>query len=85
MKKDEFLKRVQGLKEHLGGWEIVVDHLDKGEYILGCYYDNEDCTWKVYINEERGLQSIRLSTPIEDKAFDKLFSIVEFEYRIINR
>ncbi len=85
MKKNEFLREIQRFQGRLDGWEIVTDRFSETEYILGCYYDEEEHTWKVYKNAERGMQSIRLSTPNEDLAFNKLFSMVEFVYKIVNR
>ena len=85
MKRNEFLKEIQRFQGRLDGWEIVTDRFSETEYILGCYYDEEEHTWKVYKNAERGMHSIRLSTPDEDLAFNKLFSMVEFVYKIVNR
>ena len=35
--------------------------------------------WKVYINNEGGRHRIRLETISEEKALDKLYSMIEFE------
>lgn len=82
MNRNEFIKKTEHYHGRVGDWKIVLNHLSSGDFILGCYYDNETRTWKVYKNIERGMQSIRLETTSEEEALDKIFSMIEFENKI---
>ncbi len=78
MTRTEFIEKTEHYHGRVGSWDIVLDHLSKADFTLGCYYDKEKRTWKVYENEERGMRGIRLETSSEDQAFDKLYSMIEF-------
>ena len=79
MTRAEFVERTKHYHGNVGGWDVVLDHLSLADLILGCYYDKDTKTWKVYENDERGMRGIRLETASEEKALDKLYSMIEFE------
>ena len=80
MTRTEFINKTKHYNSKVGNWDIVLDNFYTTEYILGCYYDKEVKTWKVYENGERGIGNIRLVTTSEEKAFDKLYSMIEFAH-----
>lgn len=84
MYKKEFLEKIKKFDGRLGMWQIAVDKLCMGDFILGCYFDNNEKMWRVYKNSERGDHWERLSTASEQEAFDKLYSMIEFEFETIN-
>jgi len=55
MNKKEFLEKIKEFNGKLGMWQIEVDKLCMGDFILGCYLDEIEKTWKVYQNNERGM------------------------------
>ncbi len=83
MDKEEFLKGIEEFQNKLGIWQVVVDKLTMADFILGCYYDENEKMWNVYKNSERELHSIRLSTTSEQEAFKKLYSMIMFIYENI--
>ncbi|ROR29200.1 hypothetical protein EDD66_103135 [Mobilisporobacter senegalensis] len=85
MKRNDFLEKIKKYDGKLEMWQLETNELCHGDYILGCYFDNDSKVWKVYINNERGRQRIKLSTKDEDEAFDKLFSMVQFQAEMIRR
>lgn len=84
MYKKEFLNKIEKFNGKLGMWQIVVDKLCLGDFILGCYFDENEEMWKVYINNERGRHREKLSTDSEQEAFDKLYSMIKFQFENIN-
>lgn len=85
MNKNEFIKRTEHYHGRVGDWDIVLDNFSSADFILGCYYDKDTKTWKVYENDEKGMRGIRLETASEEKAFDKLYSMIEFENEVALR
>ena len=79
MTKSEFIKKTEHYHGNVGGWDIVLDNLSLADFVIGCYYDRDTKMWKTYINNERGRHRIRLETISEEKALDKLYSMIEFE------
>ena len=82
MSRTEFLEKTKHYHGSVGGWDIVLNKLDLADYSLGCYYDKDNELWKVYKIGERGLGGIRLETSSEEKALDKLYSMIEFENEV---
>lgn len=82
MTRAEFVEKTKHYHGKVGGSDIVLDNNSTAEFDLGCYYDKETKMWKVYENEERGMRGIRLETPSEEKALDKLYSMIEFENEV---
>ncbi len=78
MTRVEFVEKTKHYHGNVGGWNIVLDNYSTADFDLGCYYDKETRMWKVFENEERGMRGIRLETPSEEKALDKLYSMIEF-------
>lgn len=79
MTKKEFLDVVDELQKKIGHWQLEVGTEIFADYSMGCFYDENEKMWKVYVNNERGRHRIRLVTEEESEAFDELMSIVEFE------
>lgn len=79
MTRDEFIKKIEHYHGRVGDRDIVLDHYSTADFDLGCYYDKVTKTWKVYENDERGMRGIRLETVSEEKALDRLYSLIEFE------
>ena len=79
MKKEEFVKLQQELQSKLGRWQLDVEKELFIDFSMGCFYDEEQKKWKVYINNERGRHRIRLVTTDENEAFDEVLSMVKFE------
>lgn len=46
------------------------------EYAIGCFYDENDNKWKMYVNRDRGWHSIWFESENEEKVFDKLYSYI---------
>ena len=84
MDKKEFLEEIKEFDDKLGMWQIVVDKLCTGDFILGCYFDEDEKVWEVYIHNERGRHREGLSTTSEHEAYKKLYSMIKFQYETIN-
>ena len=82
MTRTEFLKKTEHYQGRVGDWDIVLDDYSLADYVLGCYYDQNTKLWKVYKTGERGIGGIRLETSSEEKALDKLYSMIEYENEI---
>ena len=86
MTRQEFEKQKDQLQKRIGIFsEIIIGRLSIADFAIGCYYNNEKNMWVVYENGERGIQYIRLETPSEDEAFDRLFSRIQFHIGIKER
>ena len=72
MKKEEFLKRKNELKEKLRDTYIIVDEGIGCSLAMGCYFDHQVNKWKVFENGDRDTHYILLETSSEDEAFDLL-------------
>lgn len=79
MKSSEFEKWVEGKKSLVGMWRIKSREKSLAPFTIGCYFDQPEGKWKVYKVGERNDYNIRLETEDEDKAYDKLKSMVLFE------
>lgn len=79
MTKKEFEQKQVDLQNRVGQWQIVINKEVLSDFIMGCFYDEINHFWKVYVNNERGRHRIRLETEDEGKAFDELFSIISYE------
>lgn len=79
MTKKEFEQKQVDLQNRVGQWQIVINKEVLSDFVLGCFYDEINHFWKVYVNNERGRHRIRLETEDECKAFDELFSIISYE------
>ena len=77
MKREDFLKVKKGLQKNFH-WDICVDYEAFADFCIGCFYDDKEEKWKVYINYERGYHCIQLITESEEEAFDRLLSIINF-------
>jgi hypothetical protein len=84
MSKEEFFEKIKEFDGKLGMWQVVVDQLSMADFIVGCYYDENEKMWNVYKNSERGIHSVRLSTTSEKETFKKLYSMIMFIYENIN-
>lgn len=84
MNKEEFLKKIKEFDGKLGMWQIELDKLCAGDFILGCYYDESEKTWRLYQNNERGRHWEMISTTSEQEAFEKFYSIIKFHAKTIN-
>lgn len=84
MTKETFICELQKYKNYIGIWEVEVSKYTCADFILGCFFDENERKWKVYKNNEYGRQSIRLVTSIESEAYDKLLSMVKYQYKITN-
>ena len=82
MTRSEFIEKTKYYHGNVGGWSVVLDKYSSSDFILGCYYDKENRVWKVYKTDERGIGVIRLETASEETALDKLYSMIEFEYKM---
>ena len=82
MNRTEFRNKTEHYNGSVGGWNIVLDDYSLADYSLGCYCDKDNELWKVYKIGERGLGGIRLETSSEEKALDKLYSMIEFENEV---
>ena len=72
MKKEEFLRRKNELKEKLRDTYIIVDEGIECSLAMGCYFDHQVNKWKVFENGDRDTHYILLETSSEDEAFDRL-------------
>ena len=72
MKKEEFLRRKNELKEKLRDTYIIVDEGIGCSLAMGCYFDHQVNKWKVFENGDRDEHYILLETSSEDEAFDRL-------------
>ena len=72
MKKEEFLRRKNELKEKLRDTYIIVDVGIGCSLAMGCYFDHQVNKWKVFENGDRDEHYILLETSSEDEAFDLL-------------
>ena len=72
MKKEEFLRRKNELKEKLRDTYIIVDEGIECSLAMGCYFDHQVNKWKVFENGDRDEHYILLETSSEDEAFDRL-------------
>ena len=72
MKKEEFLRRKNELKEKLRDTYIIVDEGIGCSLAMGCYFDHQVNKWKVFENGDRDEHYILLETSSEDEAFDLL-------------
>lgn len=79
MTRTEFLNKTEHYHGSVGGGDIVLDRLSVADFVIGCYYDENDKKWRVYENGERGLQNVALETTSEEEALDELYSMIEFE------
>ena len=77
MTRTEFSEKTKHFYGNVGGWTVVLDHYSSADFVLGCYYDKDTKTWKVYKTGERGIGGIRLETTSEEKALDKLYTMIE--------
>lgn len=77
MKREDFLKIQDELQKKLF-WIICVDSELFTDFCIGCFYDEKEEKWKVYVNYERGYHCIHLITESEEEAFDRLLSIINF-------
>ena len=77
MKKQEFVRWVSQYENSIAFWKIEIEELAEGECTIGCYYSGEKKSWIVYLNDDRGKHRVRLETENEEKAYDKLKSMVE--------
>ena len=78
MKREEFLKIQDELQKKLY-WVICVDCEAFADFCIGCFYDEKEEKWKVYINYERGRRDILLVTENEEEAFDELLSTINWK------
>lgn len=79
MNKNDFIDIKDELQHKLGIWNLEINEEILADYTIGCFYDEDDNKWKVYVNNERGRHRIRLITEKEEEAFNELLSIVNFE------
>lgn len=79
MNRNEFEKIQDELQKKIGMWKIVIGEESLADFVIGCFFDNTNNQWKVYINNEKGRHRIRLQTGVEGLAFDKLLSMINFE------
>ncbi len=79
MTKKEFEQKQDNLQKLVGQWQIVINEEMLSDFIMGCFFDKINHCWKVYVNNERGRHRIRLETEDEGKAFDELYSIINYE------
>lgn len=77
MTRAEFTEKIKHYNGMVGTWGIVLENFSTADFVLGCYFDTETKTWKVYENGERGIGGIRLETTSEEKALDKLYTMIE--------
>lgn len=82
MTRVEFIEKTKHYHGRIGDMDIVLDNFNLGDFTLGCYFDKEIKTWKVYQNGERGMRGINLETVSEEEALDELYSIIEFENKM---
>ena len=82
MNKEEFMSMADSFREEIGRWQLVVGEEYFDDYSMGCFYDQEDGKWKVYITQERSRHCIRLATESEEEAFEELMSMVQSKREI---
>ena len=80
MKQSEFKEWFKNKQLLLGMWTVRVGSHSKGQYVIGCYYDETDSKWKIYQNGERS-HVTTFETSDEEKAFNELKDIIEYEIR----
>lgn len=80
MNKSEFLKMVSEYDGYFKGWRIETEKMDMSDFVLGCYYDQNQGKWIVYINKSQGRHYVRMVTNSEEEAFNELCSIMDFRY-----
>ena len=78
MKKEDFMNWLTDQQDALTPWTVAVDKENLADFVVGCFFDNDSATWKVYINKERGEHRVRLETQDEEQAFNKLKRLVEY-------
>ena len=81
MKREEFLKIKDELQKKLY-LDLCVGFETFADFCIGCFYDEKEGKWKVYINYERGRHDILLVTENEEKAFDELLSTIKWEIKL---
>lgn len=79
MNQREFMSKTKDLHSKLGRWQLYVGEESFADFSMGCFYDDIEKRWKVYINYERGRHRIRLTTENEKEAFEELLSMVNFQ------
>lgn len=80
MTKSEFVKIMSGYDGYFKGWRVETEKMDLTDFVLGCYYDEAEEKWIVYVNKSQGRHYIRMVTASEEEAFDELCSIMDFHY-----
>lgn len=48
MRKEDFLKKMEELKPKLKNIVVEVDESLPADYAIGCYFEKQDHTWRVY-------------------------------------
>lgn len=79
MKKEDYLNKINASKDKIGMWDVMLGQDSRADFVMGYYFNQDSGLYDVYINNERGMHHIRLSTSNELVALDKLLSMIEFE------
>lgn len=61
--------------------DIEIDYESTAEFDIGCFYDENDNKWKMYVNGERGRHDIWYESEDEEEIFDKLYSYILSEIK----
>lgn len=57
-------------------YPIGIGYESYAEFAIGCFYDESDRKWKMFVNGERGMHSIWLESESEEVVFDELYSYI---------
>ncbi len=79
MNKEEYLNIINEKKAGIGMWDVILEENSKAGFVMGYFLNPDNNMYDVYINDERGRQSVRLSTSDELAALKELLSMIEFE------
>ncbi|MDE5952350.1 MAG: hypothetical protein K2H12_12335 [Acetatifactor sp.] len=88
MTKAEFLTIRKDLQHQLYDCgmpvDIKIDYESAGQYGIGCFYDENDNKWKMYVNGERGEHGIWYESENEEEVFDELYTYISLELKYHN-
>lgn len=82
MKKKDLSKIINQLDGHIDVYQFAVGIYTKASFILGCYYNEKVKEWKIYENDERGIQSVVFKAETEEAAYEKLSILINFYKRL---
>ena len=82
MNKQDIISEILNYESKLRIYEIALNERRDADFVLGYSFDDNSGVYNVYINGERGLHHVRLSTTDEIEALIKLLKMVKYEAKL---